>query len=540
MNHTMKPNTLLKLSSLGLISFVLSACTPERAGQSLPQHQVNNTWYSDGQASIQKKEAALKLASHGKAKNVILFVGDGMGISTLTAARILEGQLKGQTGEENYLSFEKFPFSGLSKTYNTDQQTPDSAGTMTAMMTGVKTDAGIISIAQAVEKSNCASGKGHELVTALELAELAGMSTGVVSTARITHATPAATFSRAASRNWENDSDVPDTEKDCHDIARQLIEFDKNLVARYPNHKANGIEVVFGGGRRNFLPAKQQHNIESPNSEKIEGKRKDGRHLINEWKNTYPNGQYVNSETEFKNIDPKQATHLMGLFNPSHMRYHQDRDNDALGEPTLTDMTTMAIKKLNQNEEGFFLMVEAGRIDHSHHAGNAYNALHDTIELSNAVKQAQKMVNLEETLIIVTADHSHVMTMAGYPKRGNNILGKVIAVNSTEPTIMEDGLPYTTLGYMNGRGMHDLAHETDADAVEHQPLNLGRKDISNIDTTQPGYHQEALIPRESETHGGEDVGIYATGPGAHLVSGVNEQNVIFHIISDSAGLVTAQ
>ena len=519
------------------MSFALSACGPERSIQNISQHQILNPWYVDGQASIQNKETWLANSSHGKAKNVILFVGDGMGVSTLTASRILEGQLQGQTGEENYLSFERFPFTGLSKTYNTDQQTPDSAGTMTAMMTGVKTDAGIISIAQAVEKGNCASGKNQELVSTLELAELAGMSTGIVSTARITHATPAATYARSASRNWESDSDIPESEQDCHDIARQLVEFDRNLSARYPEHKTNGIEVIFGGGRQNFLPADALYNVEIPSDKKIEGKRKDGRHLIDEWKRTYPDGQYVNSELEFQNLEPEKASHLMGLFNPSHMRYHQDRKNDALGEPTLTDMTTMAIKKLETNSHGFFLMVEAGRIDHSHHAGNAYNALHDTIELSNAVRQAKKMVNLEETLIIVTADHSHVMTMAGYPKRGNDILGKVVPVNSDEPMIMEDGLPYTTLGYMNGRGMHDLAHETNANAVNKHPLNLGRKDISNIDTTQPGYHQEALIPRESETHGGEDVGIFAAGPGAHLVSGVNEQNVIFHIITHVSGLV---
>lgn len=533
----MKISKLLKLSSLSLFPIILTACNSERSSHNLPAHQLSNTWYTEAQQAMHSKTNSLPINSFGNAKNVILFVGDGMGISTLTAARILEGQLQGNTGEENYLSFEKFPFSGLSKTYNTDQQTPDSAGTMTAMMTGIKTDAGIISISESVTRGDCKSGKGQELVTALELAELTNMSTGVVTTARITHATPAATFSRAASRGWESDADIPEAEKDCHDIARQLIEFDQNLMARYPNHKANGIEVVFGGGRRNFLPAEQTLNVEQPNSEKIEGKRKDGRHLINEWQQTYPNGQYANSESEFKNLNPENASHLMGLFNPSHMRYHQDRKNDPLGEPSLTDMTTLALKKLQQNEKGFFLMVEAGRIDHSHHAGNAYNALHDTIELSNAVKQAKDMVNLEETLIIVTADHSHVMTIAGYPKRGNDILGKVIGTNSHEPTIMEDGLPYTTLGYMNGRGMHDLGHETDANAVKKHPLNLGRKDISNIDTTQPGYHQEALIARNSETHGGEDVGIYATGPGSHLVSGVNEQNVIFHIMTHAAGLV---
>jgi alkaline phosphatase len=84
--------------------------------------------------------------------------------------------------------------------------------------------------------------------------------------------------------------------------------------------------------------------------------------------------------------------------------------------------------------------------------------------------------------------------------------------------------------------MHDLGDETDADAVDDHPINVGRKDITNIDTTQPGYHQEALIARDSETHGGEDVGIYAVGPGAHLVSGVNEQSIIYHIMTYVSGL----
>jgi alkaline phosphatase len=502
----------------------------------IPTHQTENAWYTEGQQAIKSKVAQLPIASEQKAKNVILFLGDGMGISTLTAARILEGQLNGKTGEENYLSFERFPFTGLSKTYNTDQQTPDSAGTMTAMMTGVKTDAGIISIDESVTRGNCQSGQGKELVTALELAELLGRSTGIVSTARITHATPAATYSKSANRNWESDADVPETEKACDDIARQLIEFEDNLKANYPSIRSDGIEVILGGGRRNFLPNDAIYNQENPASNQAEGKRKDNRNLIEEWKTRYPKGIYANDAKSFSNINVQDSSHILGLFNPSHMRYHQDRKNDALGEPSLTQMTSLAIDKLAQNKNGYFLMVEAGRIDHGHHAGNAYNALHDTIELSNAVKAALLKVNLEETLIIVTADHSHVMTISGYPKRGNDILGKVIGTNSTEPTIMKDGLPYTTLGYMNGRGMHDLGDETDADAVDDHPINVGRKDITNIDTTQPGYHQEALIARDSETHGGEDVGIYAVGPGAQLVSGVNEQSIIYHIMTYVSGL----
>jgi len=497
--------------------------------------QTQNPWFQQGEKAIQQKLKVLDLKQKGKAKNVILFLGDGMGISTLTAARILQGQLKGETGEENYLSFERFPFTGLSKTYNTDQQTPDSAGTMTAIMTGVKTDAGIIAIDENVEKGNCQSGQGHEMVSALEQAELMGKSTGIVSTARITHATPAATYSKAASRGWESDDKIPESEKDCKDIALQLIEFQQRLNQQYPNANSNGIEVVLGGGRRHFLPNDAQYNQEKPQSDKVEGKRQDGRHLINEWQALYPKGQYVNNRDDFLTKDVTSASHILGLFNPSHMRYEQDRKNDKLGEPNLSEMTALAIDKLSQNKDGYFLMVEAGRIDHSHHAGNAYNALHDTIALSDAVEVALSKVDLSETLIIVTADHSHVMTIAGYPKRGNPILGKVVHPNEKKPALLNDGLPYTTLGYLNGRGMHDLKEETDAEASYDHPINVGRKDISKIDTQMPGYHQEALHPMGSETHGGEDVGIFAIGPGAHLVSGVNEQNVIYHVMRYAAG-----
>jgi len=528
-------NTLKYLSLFGLIG-LLSACNDSESAKHLETIQTENPWFVKGQQAISEKLSVLDLKQKGQAKNIIVFLGDGMGISTLTAARILQGQLNGKTGEEHYLSFERFPFTGLSKTYNTNQQTPDSAGTMTAIMTGVKTDAGIIAIDESVEKGNCESAQGHDMLSALEQFELAGKSTGVVSTARITHATPAATYAKSPHRGWENDSKIPESEKNCKDIALQLIEFEKTLNTKIPQANTNGIEVVLGGGRREFLPKDAQFNQENPQAEKAEGKRLDNRHLINEWQQLYPQGQYVNNREGLLNKNLIESSHIFGLFHPSHMRYEKNRNEDNLGEPSLSEMTSVAIDKLQQNDEGYFLMVEAGRIDHSHHAGNAYNALHDTIELSNAVETALSKVDLSETLIIVTADHSHVMTMAGYPKRGNPILGKVVAPNENKPTLMEDGLPYTTLGYLNGRGMHDLHDETDADASYDEPINVGRKDISNIDTEQPGYHQEALHPRGSETHGGEDVGIYAIGPGAHLVSGVNEQNVIYHVMMYGAGL----
>ncbi len=467
----------------------------------------NNAWFNQGAEAVAK--AAATTPNLNRAKNVILFVGDGMGISTTTAARIFEGQTRGESGEENNLAWDTFPYAALAKTYNTDQQTPDSAGTMTAMMTGVKTDAGVIGVDEDVERSDCASVAGNELVSAVSLAEMAGKATGVVSTARLTHATPAATYAIGPERDWEDDTKA---QGGCEDIASQLISFDEG----------DGIDVALGGGRRHFIPDSDG------------GRRADNRNLPNEWLAAAGDETraYVTDKAGLTAVNLNTTDKLLGLFTSSHMSYEADRDDTE--EPSLTEMTEAAIDLLSKDEDGFMLVVESGRIDHGHHAGNAYRALTDAVEFSNAVKAAAAKVDLEETLIIVTADHSHVFTIAGYPKRGNPILGKVVDKNNNQS---EDanGMPYTTVGYMNGRGFAML--ETGGDTRYNTPAVSGRQDLTEIDTTDQGYHQEALVPRSSETHAGEDVGIYATGPWAHLVQGTLEQNVIFHIINQATGLI---
>lgn len=503
----------------------------------MPEHQQNNAWYQDAQTRIAEKN---QQTTSKKAKNVILFVGDGMGLSTLTAARILQGQQNHRSGEEGYLSFESFPYTAMVKTYNVDAQTPDSAGTMTAMISGLKTDVGVIGVDEDVERGDCSTALGNEVVTALELAEIKGLATGVISTARITHATPAATYAKSADRNWEDISDMKIDENperaNCEDIALQLVNFESNLETRYAGIDIDGIDVVMGGGRRHFLPKDEQYNVEKPAANGAEGDRSDGRHLINEWKAQYAQGTYVNNQSEFDAIDVTTTEPVFALFNESHMLYEADRSNDIAGEPSLTEMTQKAISILDNNEKGFFLTVESGRIDHGHHAGNAYNALNDTIEFSNAVQAAIDSTNPEETLILVTADHSHVFTIAGYPKRGNPILGKVISVGETTPALADDNMPYTTLGYANGRGFKDLGYETDADAGYDEAIVNERVDLAAIDTTEPGFHQESHVPLGSETHSAEDVSLHAKGPSAHLAQGVVEQSVIFHIIKKALGL----
>jgi alkaline phosphatase len=480
-------------------------------------HADETDWYAGGQAAL---DVARQLEPvNQRARNVIFFVGDGMGVSTVTAARILEGQLKGGHGEENVLSFERLPYLALSKTYSANQQTPDSAPTMSAMMTGEKTNDGVFGFSEAVQRKEkqWQEIQQYRLMTLLELAETRGLSTGVVTTARLTHATPAACYAHTPEREWESDADLP-FGTDVPDIARQLIEF----------AYGDGLEVAMGGGRRAFLPASVV------DGEGELGRRKDGRDLTREWVERYDNAAYVWNTEQFHEIDAKTTDHLLGLFEASDMEYEADRSDDSAGEPSLTEMTEKAIRILSNNPKGYFLHVEGGRIDHGHHAGNAYRALTDSIELSNAVRKAMELVDPNETLIIVTADHSHVFNMAGYPKRGNPILGKVVEAGQSEPARAADGKPYTTLSYSNGRGFAQL--ERGGDTRYGRPIHHGRADLTGIDTTDEGFHQEALVPLIMESHGGEDVAIYAGGPMAHLFHGVQEQHYVFHVMAYALGL----
>ena len=245
-----------------------------------PEGETPQWWFRSGAA--QAAQASAQANARGqRAKNVIVFLGDGMSLPTIAAAHVLAGQRKGLDGESYRLSFEQFPFSALSRTYETDQQTPDSAGTMTAIMTGVKTRAGFIGVSQIPRRQDCAGSKGQELVTTLELAAAAGMSTGAITTTRITHATPAATYGHLPERNWEVDAELSAQAKaqGCKDFAAQLVDFPV----------AGGLTVAMGGGRTEFMPAGET----DPEYATKVGQRLDQRDLIAAWKARGAGGAYV-------------------------------------------------------------------------------------------------------------------------------------------------------------------------------------------------------------------------------------------------------
>lgn len=488
-----------------------------------PSGETPAWWYRDGAA-----QAAERGAMAGRARNVIVFLGDGMSLPTVAAARILEGQRKGGSGEEHRLAWEDFPATALSKTYNTDAQTPDSAGTMTAITTGVKSHMGAIGV-YAGDKNDCADSLGKHAQTWLELADAAGMAAGIVTTARITHATPAATYAHVPNRNWENDAALPAraVAEGCKDIAQQLVE---------ATRAGRGPSIVLGGGRKEFLTTAQA----DPQQPDRRGLRRDGQDLVAAWRQARPQGAYVTDAAQL--AAAAGAPSVLGLFNYDHMQYDHDRLAAGAVEPSLADMTRAAIAHLSRRDEGYVLMVEGARIDMAHHEGNAFRALDETVALSDAVRAAMQATSAEDTLILVTADHAHTLNFVGYPARGNPILGKVRGSSSFDGTpgklaLDLNGQPYTTLSYANGPG---AAGATDAQPAgtkryphwprkQLAPVN-GRPDLADVDTTDPDYLQEALVPLSSESHGGDDVGIWARGPGSAAVRGSLEQNAIYHIV----------
>ncbi|XP_045127003.1 alkaline phosphatase-like [Portunus trituberculatus] len=440
------------------------------------------------------------------AKNVIMFLGDGMGITTNTAARIFKGQKLGMNGEEGYLSWERFPNVALMKTYNEDKQVPDSAATATAYLCGVKTNFFTLGVDSSVKLNDCPASKNKATHTPsiLQWAQEAGKDTGIVTTTRITHATPAATYAHVAHRNWECDSEVKGS---CTDIAHQLVH----------DNPGKNVKVILGGGR-------QPMGVKSSVVDTMTCQRNDSRDLTKEWLRSKMvkghKARYVTTARALAQVDTEKTDYLLGLFAESHLPFEVDRRPGSIGTPSLKDMTVKALRFLKKSEDGFFLLVEGGRIDHALHDNLAHRAFEEVVAMDAAVTAALKEVDLEETLIVVTADHSHVMTINGYPTRGNDILGLVNEKG------MVDNLPYTTLMFTNGPGYnYSVINNT---VVRHDP--------STVDTTDVDYRYQAAVPMPpiKETHGGEDVGLWAIGPMSHLFHRTHEQHYIAHAMAYAA------
>lgn len=366
-----------------------------RVSKNLANELETNFWLNNAKDFVDQQ--IKRKINTNVAKNVIFFIGDGMSVPTISAARVYMG------GEEQKLSFEKFPHTGLSKTYCLDRKVPDSASTATAYLTGVKANYGTIGVNGQVTRKDCnaAMDVTKHTTSIAKWAQDAGKATGIVTTTRITHASPAGNYANTADRDWENDAEVPAGCPKDIDIATQLIH----------GEVGSKFKVILGGGRAEFL------NETVVDEEGNPGYRQDGKNLIQEWLDADSKRKYVFNSRGLSNIDAKTTDSLMGLFQDDHMLYHLEAEHKGLDteKPTLEEMTRKAIEILQKSENGFYLFVEGGKIDLAHHDVYAKIALDETAELSKAVQAAVDMTNEDDTLIVVTSDHAHTMSYAGYP-----------------------------------------------------------------------------------------------------------------------------
>jgi alkaline phosphatase len=448
-------------------------------------------------AAFQSQAFAQQLAAP-QAKNIIFFLGDGMGPTTITAARIYKYK------EEGLLNFERLERTARIKTYSADAMVTDSAPSMGAYMTGVKINNDVISLKDAKPQApgkdangnptadRCGDNNGSAPMTMLELAKAAGRAVGAITTTELTHATPASTFAHVCNRNT------------VYTIAQQIVPGG----AGYNERLKDGVDVLMGGGRPHFTPFDAQANPKG---------RADGRDLLAEFK---ARGYFV-AATRADMMSALPNRKFVGIYADSHLDYALARKPT---QPTLAEMTNKSIELLARNPNGFFLMVEGGKIDHALHDSNAKNALEEVVDFDNAIQAAVERMRrldpgLEHTLIVVTADHDHTMVMNGYPQRGNPILGIVRDVATGQPALDADGKTYTTLVYGGGPNRQDV-----------------RTGVDDAHAMAADYRQETGVRLSGEGHGGGDVKLFAVGAGSAPFKGTIENTRVFELMKAAAGL----
>lgn len=362
-----------------------------------PLIEQDPDFWNNKAENILKNQLNKNRLNKNVARNVIFFLGDGMGISTQMASRMFKG------GEELELSFENFPYSGLAKTYCTNTQVADSACSATSYLCGVKGNYGTIGLSAAVLQDDCIGQNNsvNHVQSIIKHAQDYDMRTGVVTNTRITHATPAGVYAHTANRNWENDARTKQeggSTETCPDIAYQFV------------HSTVGkrLNVMLGGGRQEFM------RTDETDIDGNSGMRTD-KNLIQHWLHIHrkQNIKYIETKEQLMNVD-NHVGKLFGLFASNHLPFHLDEN--ASDKPTLSEMVNKALDILESpsNDKGFFLFVEGGKIDHGHHYGQAKRALDETIEFEKAVNLARLRTSEDDTLIVVTADHSHSFTVSGY------------------------------------------------------------------------------------------------------------------------------
>ncbi len=468
-------------------------------------------------ASYGKEKSAVKYQvvqefASKKAKNVILLIGDGMSLQAKQMARILskginEGKYNG------YLEMENMPHLALVTTSGYDSLTTDSANSASAYATGHKSVVNAMGVYEDSTKDAMDDPKVENIAEILKRTQ--GKSIGLVSTANITDATPAAMITHTRRRAKQNE------------IALDFLRVKP--------------EVVLGGGLRHFIPQ------DEPNS-----KRKDDKNLIELFKEAGYSVSFDKNEL----LAQRGAKRLLGLYNVDNMNVYLDREvlknPEVLGkfnaEPNLMQMTQMALETLSQNPKGFFLMVEGASIDKQLHKMDWQRATYDTIELDKAVKIAKDFAKKRnDTLVIVVADHAHGASITGTYHEKDGKSGRE-AVRTYDKSVFpsfedkdKDGFPDSpnadiTLAVQWANHPDYKAYYGFRQKPSSPTIEKNGKFVANPKLNGEEYKGNIPYDEDTEVHSADDVVLSAYGVGAEAFRGIMDNTEVFFAMMRALGV----
>jgi alkaline phosphatase len=494
----MKKKILSVIITIGMVILVYASGVQETAPDTVSKDQNGNI----------------------KAKNIILLIGDGMATAQIETADAYLGAQKGIMLE--HLCFESFPYQGLTTTYANDRFITDSAAAGTAIATGHKTYCGAISVNE----------EHKSLKTILEYAQDKGKATGIITTTRVTHATPAVFLSHNKDRDAENE-----------------IALDEST---------SNVDFLAGGGYRNFIGQNNTSNLKS--------KRTDNLDLIENMKKAGYTAFISEDQTAaFNNYVPKKGEKIVGLFGSSHLDYAIDQAN----QPTLAQMTSKGLELLSKDTDGFFMMVEGGRIDHACHANDATSAIIDTLAFNDAVQVAIDFYNKnpEDTLIIVTGDHETgglTLGFAGtyYESAFDKLEKQNISYENYETGLFKS---YKDSHDINSANLHDLRSDLSkyfgldkltvdeelalSDALKRSVSGEVIKGSSEADYLLYGGYEpfimqvthivnnRAGVAWTSYSHTAVPVATFAMGPDSNQVNGMFDNTRVFDFMANAFSVV---
>ncbi|MFB3226278.1 alkaline phosphatase [Exiguobacterium sp. PHA03] len=427
--------------------------------------------------SMPEAEAKAKHTHSPEIRNVIFLIGDGMGLSYTSAHRYLKNDPSTTTAEKT--AFDPY-LVGQQMTYPEDakENITDSASAATAMSSGVKTYNAAIAVDN--DKS--------EVKTVLEAAKERGKSTGLVATSEITHATPAS-FG-------------------AHDESRKNM----NAIADdYFKERVNGkhkIDVMLGGGKSNFV---------RPDVDLTKAFKKDGYSYV----------------TDLNQLQADKNKQVLGLFADGGLPKRIDRENSV---PSLAQMTNAAIKRLDSNKKGFFLMVEGSQIDWAGHDNDIVGAMSEMEDFERAFKAAIAFAKKDKhTLVVATADHS----TGGYSIGADGIynwFAEPIKASKKTPDFMAQQIVEgadvrkTLMKYIDQDKL--ALTDQEIDSVSRAAESKTLLDIDNA--IEEIFNERSHTGWTTGGHTGEDVPVYAFGPAkdrfAGQVDNTDHAKIIFDLL----------